>query len=428
MSESVPTTTNAYATVSDRKWASKQVAEVLKKEAFINTLKASLNNLSKDIKVGSRFISTLDYDGNLYECKQEPYEDLMSKTVFERVHYDNNKIRVREEAHRILPQEVDITALIDKQYRYKYSKRWTPYTDEKNSEEFFEKYIGHKITLTRSDITGDAISASSDIRMKNYYMRDDRDDDMETPKEIDFVITDVHTEATWFAPLGSDERQQFLNYKALGYFPEIQRQVLRIWVRKCNVVAEALGKNIDSSRRCINFTLEQMNVREMLQDERDKLMKVRKIFNKNNPPKSRSAILSRLTDEAKRLEPSLKRLETLIEELYKQDIKVPAYYCRKYGFLIPLRATVIVDLSGNTLEQELVQKNDEAKAKIDEQVNLRNQVVEEVLPYALHPDRVEKAIQKYDSIEAVFGDDVPVAVKWSEGKKSEGVVNKSVFG
>jgi hypothetical protein len=277
-----------------------------------------------------------------------------------------------------------------------------------------EEWVGKTITITGRFVCGDAIMAQMNIAKQLYYMRENEQEDYPDITSVEFYITDLQVFTGNREGVG-----EVLYAKAYGYFPAIERMVSRIWVRKCNLVAQALGKNIDSSRKCINFTLEEMSVRKMLEDECEKLKKVRKIFNQHNPEKCRSATLFKLTDEHKRLEPTLKRMELLFYDLYDKDIKVPAYYCEKYGYLLPLKAKLFVDISGNTVEEEMVKKNDLVRDSIDSQIQLRTVMVSEVIPSALHPDRVGKEVEKY-GVDGVFGDDVSVC--------KNGVVNHSVLG
>jgi hypothetical protein len=419
-------TESEVATVLERKWATKQLENVLKREAFVNTLKSSLTKMTTDIKVGTRFISTLDYDGNLYECKQQEFIDYMKLPVI-RPKDDERGPKVVYESKRTELKQVDITPYLFGDVIYRHGS-WWGMKSESVSE--LIRSIGNKtITLSGRCIRDAVIMAKFDIKEKRYW-ESGCQDGIEAPETVDFHIVSITSSDMYHDDGGqrlAPEKYRTC-YIANGYFPELERATKRIWVRKCNLVAEALGKNIDSSKKSINFTLEKMSVRRMLQQECDKLEKVRKVFNKNNPNKSRSAQLKDLKEEQERLEPTLKRLELLFFDLYGKDISVDAYHCKKYGYLIPIKADFIVDLSGNTIEQTLVQKNDEVREQIDEQVKLRNQVVDEVIPAALHPERVAKEIEKHD-IDGVFGDDTVVVQYYTkEGLLVSGVVNKSVLG
>lgn len=414
-------TTPVSIAVAERKWAITKLESVLRKEAFLNTLKASMENLTTDIKVGTRFISTLDYDGNLYECKQSPYEDYMTKQMLCR-RFHASKIEVAVQAKRIEPHTVDILSFIRPgQAKWSPKGYYVPHTNELQTAIQSEGWEGKTITF-KGNVSAGIISAQMNLATRIYRMREDEEGDYPEVKQIDFRISEL------YMTVGHREGEGTCLYvSGIGHYPEIERKVNRIWVRKCNLVAQALGKNIDSSKKSINFTLEEMSVRKMLDNEVEKLRKVRKIFNQSNPEKSRSVALAKLTDEHKRLEPTLNRLECLFFDLYDKDVKVPAYYCEKYGYLIPLKAQLLVDISGNTVEQELVRTNDMVRDSIESQIHLRNIMVSEVVPSALHPTRVEKEINKY-GIEGVFGDDKTVAFKWVNGEKTEGVVNHSVLG
>ena len=423
--------------VSERKWASKHLEEVLKKEAFMNTLKANLQNLTTDIKVGTRFISTKDYDGTLYECKQEPYVDYLTKPVYRR-NFENDKLVYVSGSSRVLPHTLSIAWYWEGAVREAYGNKnyCLLYTQEKLREIEGTNLIGKTICFKDGVISQALVEAQVALAKQLYDMREEEDEPypslLTDPriKNIRFTISEMETDVEQTYYIDEQGQRQYgsvLTVKATGYFPDLERMTTRIWVRKCNLVALALGKNIDSSKKCINFTLEEMSLREMLFDEMIKIEKVRKIFNKNNPEKCRSVRLKDLKEEHERMKPSLERIELLWSDLYNKDVKVPAYYCEKYGFLIPLKGQILVDLSGNTVEQDILKKNEDARNKIDETINLRKQVVEEVLPVALHPTRVEREMEKY-GIEGVFGDDKTVVSKWVDGKLTEGVVNHSVLG
>ena len=418
-------TESEAATVVERKWATQKLEQVLKKEAFVNTLRANLNKLTQDIKVGTRFISTLDYDGNLYECKQKPYTEYLTLPVV-RPKTDDSPAKIIEGEKRVELVEVDITAHLagDDQVRlvpgHNLATADTPELRARAKE-----LKGKTVVLRGRSIRDKVVEAKWDIRSKRYW--EEGGGDVDAPNEVEFHIVDTTVFNAYYDLNGNRLPTVLLSVRAYGYFPELVRQTSRIWVRKCNIVASAFGKNIDSSKRCINFTLEKMSVRKMLQQEVDKLEKIRKVFNKNNPSKSRSVQLKELKEEHDRLTPTLNRLEMLFYDLYGKDVNVDAYYCKKYGYLIPIQAEFVVDLSGNTVEQTIIQQNDQAREQIDQQLQLRNQVVEEVLPAALHPERVERQLEKHD-IDGTFGDDEVIVSVYIDGKLKTGVVNKSVFG
>jgi hypothetical protein len=435
-------TTDLPTLIAHRRQAHSQLESVVKKEAFINTLRKSLGRLTSDIKVGTRFISTNDYDGNLYECKQEPYFDLLSKPV---IRDSEGKQSVEKVECRASVFQIDLCRIkFPEPVLLKTSLSSPGYIQETpEHDRFFETveedgYINIPNVKKYSFLDfGDVFKAANLIRDKR--IAENNDDyrikwnntayesrgtvlDYYTPDEITFCIQ--HIRKTTIQR--QDERGNvWSSYIAEGYFPEIQREVSRIWIRKCNIIGEALGKNIDSSHKCINFTQEIMSVRDMLLDEREKLTKVRKVFNEHYPAKCRSKSLRSLTAESERLQPTLERLTKLLDDMWSSDVKVPAYYCKKYGYLIPIKAEFIVDVSGNTLEVDMATQQQKIHTAVENQSALRKAVVEEVLPAALHPSRVEKEIEKHD-IDGTFGDDKVVAHDWKTGKT--GVVNESVFG
>lgn len=433
-------TTEVPTLIAHRKQAHAQLDSVIKKEAFINTLRKSLGRLTSDIKVGTRFISTNDYDGNLYECKQEPYDDLLLKPIIQ----DWNGVKkVLQVESRSREFQIDLMRtthnpriLIQPQRRGLY---YAEVDEEENTDSHYENKEGTYITISNLDDYkywdfGDVYNARD---MAAKRLREADHDEYwrritNSPHDEHVSISDSYkpSELTFFVERVvktniQHDGKNYYNWVAEGYFPLIQRAVSRIWIRKCNLVGEALGKNIDSSHKCINFTQEIMSVREMLSNEREKLTKVRKVFNEHYPAKCRSKSLRSLKEESERLQPTLDRLTKLIDDMWGADVKVPAYFCKKYGFLIPIKADFVVDVSGNTLEVEMAEQQQKIHTAVDEQVALRKAVVEEVLPAALHPARVEKEIAKHD-IDGTFGDDKVIVADYKTGKS--GVVNESVFG
>jgi len=383
--------TDTQTLVAHRRQAHTQLDSVVKKEAFINTLQKTLGNLTTDIKVGTRFISTNDYDGNLYECKQEPYSVCVMKPVIQDFQGKKKVMKIESSCNEF---QIDLCRLrFPRADLYKPQLRGLHYVENNDDryDSIFDDMEGTYITIKDvhsyewSDF-GDVYKASELAETKNR--EENHDEYWEKinntpphkhtevfasykPKELTFFIERViKTTAT-------RGEEVWANFVAEGYFPLIQRSVSRIWIRKCNIVGEALGKNVDSSHKSINFTQEIMSVREMLQEERYKLTKVRKVFNEAYPAKCKSKSLKSLREESERLQPTLERLEKLIDDLWTKDVKVPAYYCKKYGFLIPIKAEFVVDVSGNTIEVEMANTQQKIHQAVDDQMALRKAVVEE---------------------------------------------------
>lgn len=417
-------TTEVQVCINQKKWAKTHLEDLTKKEAFLRTLKDNINNLTKDIAVGTRFVSTRDYDGNLYECKYAPHEEYIERELWMNLFDNDGDISDKKLIHydrTIEPTKLNITQLITDKPQYPFNGEIYIQYDEAIEKSFESGEMDMtKYVLSNKYVSHDVLHARLKYRERLYYER--RDANMEYPTciNIEFIAEEYEIEYKYVRnPETGRHQKTHMAIWAIGYFPQIQAKASRIWVRKCNLVAEALGKNIDSSKKSINFTLKKMNVRNMLADEIEKLRKIRKIYNKDNPEKARSKCLFKISDELKRLEPTLRRMESLYESLCDVDIIADAYYCKKYGYLIPLKAKITVDLSGNTFETDVEQRNIETKAKIDEQIGKKNELISEIVPAVLHPDRVEKEIEKY-GIDGVFGDDIDVV--------KNGVVNKSVFG
>ena len=417
-------TTPTADLVNKRKWATKNLEDILKREAFVNTLKANLQNLTKDIKVGTRFISTNDYDGNLYECKQEIYTELLK---IDRKYSLTPEKHIVENASVIPYHKVDITKLIPGESIYYQGQTWIPY-DYGRQKEIYDMFMGQTYLLNdRNACCVDVLQAISSVSRDQYNMDDSPDKKWPNIRDVKFRITDVEEHVCTVRDEHPQAGQKYWRFTAEGFFPEVEREVNRIWVRKCNPIAEALGKNIDVSRKSIHFQLEEMNVRQMLDNEVSKLKKIRKIFNKENPRKARSKALQSLKEEQQRLEPTLKRLELLYFDLYNTELKVPAYYTKKYGYLIPINAKFKIEVEGKSFEEELVKKNDDTRETLNKIVEQKREIINDIVPTALHPDRVEKAVEKY-GIEGVFGDDRVVVSDYKDGILHQGVVNSSVFG
>ena len=418
------------ATIAQKQWALDTIKNAVRKEAFLNTLKQNLNNLTTDVEVGTRFISTLDYDGNLYECKQSDYTDLMTLPLYER-DFRNDRIKVWKEARRTEPSKQDIGFLFPGG-KDKDGQIWFPVSWHEEMWEQLKGLKGKTIEIPGQYESEDTRHAFERLTGKKYKMRDDEnaphiDFCHSVDDKMPFTITNLRV-IYRFHKMSEDEPfQEYNAYEAVGYYPLLERQVKRIWVRKCNLVAEALGKNIDSSRKCINFTLEKMNVRDVLDAEVEKLKKARKIFDAGHPERARSVSWKEIEEQEAQIRESLRNIECVYYDLYGRNIEVDAFYCRKYGYLIPLKAEIRVNLAGKNVEGMLREENDKLRDKIDAEMEKKNALVNEIIPGALHPDRVGRLIEKYDSIDKVVGGDEKVIVEdYKSGKR--GVVVESVFG
>lgn len=422
-------TSEVQVCVNNKKWAKNHLEQIAKKEAFLNNLKGNINNLTKDIDVGTRFVSTIDYDGNLYECKYAPHEEYLQREIYLNIFNDEGKISDKKLQHSekiIHPVKMNITQILTFYSQKRKLINGEDYIlyDEK-LEDMFNKSKDMTLTLDSTYINAEVLSARSTLNQMIYGSREDIDEEYPNQKEITFIAELMSVSTRYEYDADNNPIQKWMTIFGYGYFPQIQYKASRILVRKCNLIAEAVGKNIDSSRKSINFTLKRMNVRNMICDEIDKLNKIRKIYNTRNPEKARSATLRQLTEEQVRLEPTLNRLEALFNDLHDIHIVSDAYYCKKYGYLIPFRATVVLDLSGNTFEKELEVKNKESKENIEKQAEQRREVVADIVPAVYHPDRVEKHVEKY-GIEGVFGEDKVIVNDYTTGKY--GVINDSVLG
>ena len=412
-----------FATRQMREKATKDLQKAIEREAFILNLKKNLDNLTKDIFVGQRFISTTDYDGNLYECKQSPYVDYMTKQQSREYEEDKYQVVVKNCRTDLTTQ--DITKYIGSLYclNINYPDEIKPTRPFIKVDGEMEDYLENKLSELRvcyikeEDKQPQLLEKLKSFRrIKNLV---DGNDEWREMGDMKYTICSIALEKY--------KETDLYNITASGYFPEYEEEVSRIWVRKCNPVAEALGRNIDVNKHCINFTKRQMDIGKILSDEYDKLVKVRKVFNMRNPEKCRSKPLHHLKEEHERLKPTLKRIMDLIVSI--SHITVPAYFCEKYGYLIPFNGDVNIDAYGaETLDKQMYDVKKETEYSVKQTVEMRKEVVAEIIPSALHPDRVEKMIEKYDSIEKVFGDDSTVVQKYVDGKITSGVVNHSVFG
>jgi hypothetical protein len=415
-------------TYVERQWAKKGIEKLLAREAHFESLKASLPKLTKDIKVGTQFISTNDYDGTLYECKQEPYKVLVSRSL---TRTDDDKLIYYENEHIQDYSEQDMSSIlfpgVASERHWVERSGWVNITDmgisqpipSSFTQEIRDRSYGKEFEIPFVEVSP-FYAQRAIIRRFNVQ---NEDPTVPPPTTATFHVNGITFE---FRQLNQNKYQAavpsdpwYMRTTAIGYWPQIEYESSRIWVRKSNLVAQALGKNVDASKKSIVFQICDMNVRDMVRNEIDKLTKLRKIYNKSNPQKARTATYAAIDAERNRIQPQIERLNKLYTEIYRTNLSVPAYYCAKYGYLIPIDAKIKVELDTKTVEQRMAESIVELNAQTAATINQLKEVINSIIPAAIHPARMEAALERY-GMDGTLGEDVVVS--------GNGVVNHSVFG